>query len=302
MLTLLAIIPSIILLIFIYKKDKKEKEPFKILLLCLFMGILTAIPAVIIETIEDEIVSSFFSEGSFYYAILDGFIVAALTEEFCKYLFLKWATYKSKYFDCMFDGIVYSVFVSLGFATLENLLYVFEGGIGIAIVRMLTAVPGHMCFAVYMGYYYSKAKLADVKGDRIELKKNKKKALLVPMLIHGVYDCLIMFEEDAVGDDFVSMAVMLWLVCVIALFISTFIFVSKASKNDEYILISPSGDSKVINFNYVSEWKCSNNHICRGNYCAFCGEKRLQLAEWICPSCKERAYYNFCPRCGHKKM
>lgn len=258
----LAIIPSIVLLIYIYKMDKKEKEPRKFLFKLFVAGIIVIIPAIIVEIILGVVVESITVVGSLPYAILDGFIVAAGTEEVFKYLFLKRKSWDSSYFDCMFDGIVYAVFVSLGFASLENIMYVFDEGIGIAIMRMFTSVPGHMCFAVFMGYYYSKARFAINRGDIRECKRFKRKALIVPILIHGLYDCLIMMESEVVGEDATAVAFLIWVVFVIALFIRSFILVAKASKNDEYIV------------RHVESWDCTCGVTCYGNYCAYCGTAR----------------------------
>lgn len=258
----LAIIPSIALLIYIYKMDKKEKEPKKFLLKLFISGVILVIPAVIVETLIGMVVESITIEGSISYAIIEGFIVAAGTEEIGKYLFLKRKSWDSSYFDCMFDGIVYAVFVSLGFASIENIMYVFDDGIGVAIMRMFTSVPGHMCFAVFMGYYYSRARFAINKGDVRACKKFKRKAVIIPILIHGFYDFLIMMESDVVGEDTTTVAFLIWLVFVIVLFVRSFILVAKASKNDEYIV------------RHVESWDCNCGSTCYGNFCAYCGTAR----------------------------
>jgi len=231
-LTLLAIIPSIVLLVYIYKKDKIEKEPKKLLFKCFLWGIIIIIPVIIIEQILESVLGLFATSGSFFYALCDGFIVAAFSEELFKYLALKLKTWKSPDFDYSFDGIVYAVFVSLGFATFENILYVLEGDISTAFLRMFTAVPGHAYDAVFMGYFYSKAKKAEIDGDILLCKKYKRKALLVPILMHGIYDSLISFDAEVAGDTVVTMGLFLWFLFVIGTFIITVNLVSKASKND----------------------------------------------------------------------
>lgn len=228
----LAIIPSVILLRYIYKKDKREKESFNILLKCFLLGIAIIIPAFIIESLLDGILGALFYEGSVPYAVFDGFIVAACTEEGLKYAVLKKKTWKNKEFNCSFDGIVYAVFVSLGFATFENILYVVQSGLSTAIMRMFTAVPGHAFDAVFMGYFYSKAKRAEIDGDEPEAKKNKKKALFVPIIAHGFYDSLIMTEEDIAGAGIVLLGFFLWVIVVIAEYILSISLVKKASDND----------------------------------------------------------------------
>ena len=263
MLFSLAIIPSIVLMVFIYKLDKKEKEPKKFLWKLFLLGVVLVIPAYIIETMLEAIIAAVLIPGSIVYALFEGFLIAAGTEELGKYFLLKRASWISKYFDCMFDGIVYAVFVSLGFATIENVLYVFEDGIAVAIMRMFTSVPGHMCFAIVMGHFYSKARLAINRGDLVSCRRYKRLACLVPILLHGFYDFLIMMDSDTVGDGITTLAFLIWVVFVIALFVKVFMLVFAASKNDEYIVRHEKG------------WNCICGRICFGNYCANCGTKKL---------------------------
>lgn len=265
MLFSLAIIPSIVLIVFIYKLDKKEKEPVRFLWKLFLFGAVLIIPAVIIETILDEIIVAILNPGSVSYALFEGFIMAACTEELGKYFFLKKISWNSKYFDCMFDGIVYAVFVSLGFATVENILYVVDDGIGVAIMRMFTSVPGHVCFAIVMGYFYSKARLAINRGDKALCRRYKRKACLAPIMIHGLYDFLIMMDAETAGDGITTLAFLAWIIFVIALFIKVFKLVFAASKNDEYIV------------KYEMGWNCKCGRLCYGNYCADCGRKNPEL-------------------------
>lgn len=235
MLFTLAVLPAIALMIFIYKKDKKEKEPIRFLWKLFLWGIFLALPVAFFETFLDLIVEEVTIPGSIGYAVIEGFIVAACSEELGKYIVLRLKTWKSKHFDCMFDGIVYSVFVSLGFATIENIAYVLDGDISIAIIRMLSSVPGHACDAVFMGYYYSLAKLASYNGDKKLYKKYRNKAIVLPILLHGFYDCLIMMDYEVAGEGITVLATLVWLVFVITLFANSFKLVSVASKNDEYM-------------------------------------------------------------------
>jgi len=232
----LAVVPCIALLIYIYAKDKKEKESKRLLIGCFVWGVIIIAPVLLIETILDEIFMSFLTVGSVSYAFAEGFIVAAFSEELFKYLALRGKTWKSKEFNCTFDGIVYAVFVSIGFATFENIMYVLDGGVSTALLRMFTAVPGHACDAVFMGYFYSKAKRAGLENNKKAEKKYKKYALLIPILLHGIYDWLISFDEEVVGEDINTIGFLIWIVFVIVLFIASFRTVNKASKNDSYFV------------------------------------------------------------------
>ena len=155
-LLILSVLPAVVLGIIIYKNDKLEKEPSG-LLAKLFMGGIGAIGlttlisfiGVYILGIPEEFI------GLPIWALaLYSYLFIALTEEFSKWFFVKTITWNNKEFNHIYDAIVYSVFVSLGFATLENIMYVFEGGIGTALLRAVLSVPGHVFFGVFMGYYY----------------------------------------------------------------------------------------------------------------------------------------------------
>ena len=272
---ILAIVPSIVLLIYIYKKDKREKEPFGILLSCFLLGVISIIPAVIMENILSSFFDHFLTEGSILYAICDGFIVAAFSEELCKYIMLKGASWKSKNFNCSFDGIVYAVFVSLGFATLENILYVVDGDLFTAMLRMFSSVPSHACDAVFMGYYYSKAKYANLTGDTKNEKKYKRYTLLIPIFAHGLYDCLLGFDGEVVGDFIYGRALLGWFVFVIVTFVLCFLMVKRASLYDKYFYEQT--DARNINPEFLLKqgvWICSCGNINNGKFCTFCGSKK----------------------------
>jgi len=198
----LAIIPGIILIIQVYKQDRIEKEPLGLIIKLLFFGALTIIPAVIFETIGEGIISSVFSEGSIVTAAIDCFFVVGLAEEGCKYLALKWGTWRNRNFNFRFDGIVYSVCVSMGFAILENILYVMDGGFETAIMRALTAVPGHCIFAIFMGHYYGEAKVCEARGNKKGMDRFQRLALWVPLLLHGFYDFCLSVESFAATATF----------------------------------------------------------------------------------------------------
>lgn len=230
----LALVPAVVLLIYIYKKDKREKEPMRLLWKCFFLGIISTLPAILIEELGEMLLDSDLTEGSFSYAFIDSFVVVALAEELCKYVMLKKSTWKSSEFNCYFDGIVYAVFVSLGFAALENIFYVLDGGLSTAIMRMFTAVPLHAFTAVFMGYYYSRAKGEALKGNNRKASSNRKKALWVPLILHGFYDSLLSLDSDVVGDSVTTVSIIVWIVFVIIMFIRSIKLVKKASAQDDY--------------------------------------------------------------------
>ena len=301
MLFVLALIPVIGLLAFIYFKDRKEKEPFGMLVGLFFAGMATVVTALIYETAGEAILNAIFPEDSvlkqFYIAIF----IVAFAEELGKYLVLRLFTWKNKNFNYSYDAIVYSVFVSLGFAAFENIVYVFENGVGTAIARMLTAVPGHACFAVFMGFFYSKAKYASLTQNKGGSFRNKLWALLVPIGIHGIYDALLMGEQTSEGSDLSGVGVILWFFFVIALFVVSFILVHKSAKNDFCIVTLPEKVQTIFRPNIVGNWTCTCGSVNRLAFCPRCGKQRPLVTIWYCPKCGSPSSLNFCGNCGCPK-
>lgn len=189
----LSILPGVLIIVYIYNKDKHEKEPYKYIFFCFLMGILSCIPAILgTSTIEYFIpvikpqASSNMGVVAFY-----AFIAVALSEEFAKYLFLRFYIYRKAEFDEPMDGIVYAVVIGMGFAVLENVLYVLDGGLEVALMRMFTAVPAHAAFGVLMGYYVGLAKFA--KHEQSILFHLQ--GMLFAVLAHGAYD-FFLFQNN----------------------------------------------------------------------------------------------------------
>lgn len=186
-----SILPIYFLAKFIYEMDQ-EKEPKKLLRDLLISGILSCLLVLAFSLTLGTFIPLFAKDPqtmSFIEKIIYSFICVALVEEGCKYLMLYKSAYKHKEFNYTFDMIVYAVFVSLGFAAFENVLYVFSGGLLTGILRAVTAVPAHASNAVFMGIFLSKAKQYEYinKSKAIELKIL---GLVVPTLLHGFYDTL----------------------------------------------------------------------------------------------------------------
>lgn len=191
---ILASLPVALICYYIYKQDR-NKEPAKLLLKLFFAGIASCFLVFFLSSIIFEIIPSLgknVDEMSFFEVLAYSFIGVALIEEFCKWLMVYKIGYSNKEFDESYDAIVYSVFTALGFAFFENLLYVLgKGTIGIGISRGLLAVPGHACDAIFMGYYLYLAKIYNKRGQKDLEKKNIYKSVLVPTILHGIYDfCL----------------------------------------------------------------------------------------------------------------
>ena len=206
----LSVLPAALLIIFIYRQDKYQKEPFKSLFKAFFGGMLSVVFTIITVRIIDYTIGliPYLNQTVFY----DSFITAGIPEELCKFLVFMIFIWNDKNFDEYFDGIVYASFVSLGFATVENIMYVMPGGIGTGIVRALISVPAHFLFGVILGYFLSLAKFnSDKKGRYIII------GLLIAMAAHGLFDWLLMFSDRIGGalssfiyTFFIAGDVMLW--------------------------------------------------------------------------------------------
>ncbi len=197
----ISVAPAIYLAIVIYGKDKYDREPKIILLVAFLWGCFSVIPAILLGGLWNSMgfsLSKNFIETAFY-----AFVAVGLSEELSKFIMLRFHAYRRPEFNEPFDGIVYAAFVSLGFATVENILYVFEYGFGTGVLRMFTSVPGHYAFGVVMGYYVGKAKFNP--ENRFSLMTT---GVLYATLLHGAYDFFIM-QENYPGLAIFTLAVFL---------------------------------------------------------------------------------------------
>ncbi|MBQ7447525.1 MAG: PrsW family intramembrane metalloprotease [Eubacterium sp.] len=229
-LLLAALLPPLILLFFVWKQDTIEKEPIGLLVKLFVFGCLTTFAAMILEMIGERILAGIFggSYSSLIGQLLMYFIVVAWSEEGVKRFVLRRTTWKHPAFDYRFDGIVYAVAVSLGFAALENIEYVFSfGGLAVAGVRAITAIPLHCIAGIFMGHYYGEAKMASMRGDTALSKRFMFLSLLVPILIHGFYDFCATQES--------GILTLVYWIFVVVLDIIAFRCVKKYSRADMHI-------------------------------------------------------------------
>jgi len=192
-LLIISLAPIVLLLIYLYKRDKYEKEPIKLLIKVFIFGGLTVIPVFYIETWLGDYwdIKYNYPANKILTAAYKAFFVAASTEEFFKLLVFFIFIWKNKNFNEKFDGIIYAVYISLGFAAIENIMYVFSNGIQTGLMRAFTAVPAHAVFATSMGYFLALAKFKQNNTFVFLLA-----SLFVPILIHGFYDFTIMSQND----------------------------------------------------------------------------------------------------------
>lgn len=178
----IAIAPGIAICLFIYLKDKYNREPFWLMVFSFIMGMLAIIPAVVLQIAFTKPVERIMGEGIYYVAVFS-YLIIALSEEGSKFLALRFIPYRRKAFDDPFDGIVYAVMVSMGFATLENIGYVTNYGLSTGITRMFLSVPAHATFGVLMGYHVGLAKF-----DPANKRRHMVLAIFWPVLFHGTFD------------------------------------------------------------------------------------------------------------------
>ncbi len=195
--------PVIIFLYLIFRKDANP-EPWQLLARCFFGGFLSVLITLLIA-LPLELLEPLFENPSSV-AFFQAFLQAAIPEEFSKWIIFYWLVMKSHHFDEHYDGIQYAVFISLGFALVENIMYVFDGGLSVAVYRGVLSVPGHGFFAVLMGYFLSLARF----GDPAHRTRNLYLSLIYPIVFHGMYNFFLMYSSFIVDQDpLLSLALMI---------------------------------------------------------------------------------------------
>lgn len=190
----LAVAPGVVICFYIFYKDMYNREPKLNLLASFIFGALMVIPAALIEQgIMPYFDNTISSTAAFAY------IGVAFTEEFCKFIVLRFYSYPKKSFDEPLDGIVYGVLVSMGFATLENISYVYQHGYGTAILRMFLSVPAHATFGVLMGYYAGLAKFKPQKSFVLLVT-----GLFLATFFHGTFDFFLFLQSTPALDPYIS--------------------------------------------------------------------------------------------------
>ncbi|NRA94231.1 MAG: PrsW family intramembrane metalloprotease [Psychroserpens sp.] len=204
---LLAIAPVLIIIVYIYFKDKYEKEPKGLLLLSFILGAVVSIVITTFLYLAYDLAFPRPEDSSIFQQFLKAFFMVALVEEFSKYVIVRYYSQTRTAFNEPFDGIVYAVMVSMGFAATENIFYVLEGGAEVALIRAFTAVPAHATFGILMGYFMGKAKFSN---NRIKLNLF---GLGLAIFFHGAYDFFL----------FIDFVPGIWIGAFVSLFIGIFL-------------------------------------------------------------------------------
>lgn len=198
-----AVVPTLLILWFFLARDR-HPEPRAVLLRTFGLGVLSTLPAGLLELgLEAAIEPAALSPTA--QSLTFAFFGAALCEELLKFWIVYGYCRRHASFDEPMDGIIYGVTASLGFATLENVLYVASNGMGVAIARALLAVPGHACWGALMGYYVGQAHFGTQQRQRMLAL-----ALGLPILLHGLYDFPILLLSEAPDDPSLALP-WLWL-------------------------------------------------------------------------------------------
>lgn len=211
-------VPALILMAYFDWLDRKRPEPRWTRRKATFFGMLSVIPvlglgAFVIKAFGDQVAAA----GPYHVALFSSFVVAAFIEEACKMALVYWAVWHHKAFDERMDGIVYAARAGLGFAMVENVLYLsvqadLQSILVVWALRALLAVPGHAVWTGIMGYCAARAKF-DRTGPGLL------GGFVIAVLLHGLYDAAIFLQVPLRADDQGALASGLLLVPLIVTFV-----------------------------------------------------------------------------------
>lgn len=225
---LLAVGPALALLIYVYRQDAIEKEPAGLLWQLALRGVIAGFLSMVLERIGTRLLDmSPLQHNTPVYTAALAFLVVAVIEEGTKYLLMARATWNHPAFNYRFDGIVYAVFTSLGFAAMENILYGLGYGPQVFASRAFLAIPGHMSFAVLFGTFYGKARLASSRGQRAAAVADIVIGYVLAVFLHGLYDTCAMMGTGAYT--------LLFFVVVVVIYLIIFRLVKKEAQKDQWI-------------------------------------------------------------------
>ena len=210
-LLVIAIAPAAALFLFFYLRDKYRREPIGILLVTFALGAASLVPAAMTSLSLQRLTGWRSSTPSLLQAFFGAMVIVGLVEEGAKFVVVRFYAYHRPEFDEPYDGIMYSVMAALGFATLENIIYIFSNGAGTGVMRALLAMPSHAFDGVLMGYFLGEAKFA--RNDRVG---NWLSALGfgLAVLAHGLYDFIVFTLDKAplMILSLLTMAVLFWVI------------------------------------------------------------------------------------------
>lgn len=286
-----ALLPAAVLMVYVYRKDSVEKEPIGLVVRVFLLGVIAGPCAAIVENILFNVFESALPAGALL-LILEYFIGVAAVEEAFKYLALS-TVRKNREFNYVFDGIVYAVAAALGFAALENVLYVFDGGFEVAMSRAIFAVPGHCADGVVMGCFFGLARHRELSGDKATARTYYFMAFLLPMLEHGFYDCALSTESD--------LMVLLALAVEIAFIAFAMVLVSRISKQDKPFYGTAQGAAPTGQAPASYKPSVQPSYVAPASPVAPTTSTSAASGVWTCPRCGHANASKFCGECGLKR-
>ncbi|MBN8852192.1 MAG: PrsW family intramembrane metalloprotease [Sphingobacteriales bacterium] len=194
----LAIAPGIAISLFIYSFRKMGGTSVRQLIISFLLGMCATIPPFLIQLATGDVRDEPYRHSILSFAWF-AFVIVALTEEGSKYLVVRWYAYPLDQFQEPFDGVIYSVITGMGFATVENIEYVWKFGVETGVARMFLSVPAHAAFAVLMGYNIGLAKFQPERKRWLMAK-----ALLIVVLLHGSFDFFLFLKQSQTALEHVS--------------------------------------------------------------------------------------------------
>src|SRR5574344_1812206 len=192
-----ALLPVVLIIWYVYSQDKKEREPVGMVLKVLIWGALFSLIDIPVERLLQGVIQTYYPGETVEYELAENLFGVACVEEITKWLVLYIFVWKSRNFDYKFDGIVDAVASALGFAGLENIIYVCNYGTSVAVTRALFAIPGHAAFGIFMGFFLSRAKHFNLDRNSFMSFICMILCLAVPVCIHGTYDFLLSPAAEA---------------------------------------------------------------------------------------------------------
>ncbi len=236
----IAVLPTFVIFAIVIKNARAAREPFRKIAKVFFISVASTIAAMVLELIGEKLTETLFEAFGYEYKSIFGILfqcifVIALVEEGCKYFSFKLMIFHDRAFDNTYDGVIYGAAAALGFATLENILYVFQGGFGTGVLRAVLSVPLHACTGIFMGYYFGISKYKkynDINSD----KDPQRRAYAISVVIHALYDFFLMANDakDA-PRHFILLSLLAVLLIMVAVYLMMVFTIKKARRDDQPI-------------------------------------------------------------------
>ncbi|RKZ04788.1 hypothetical protein DRQ21_01460 [Candidatus Fermentibacteria bacterium] len=193
----LTFLPTVLLMVFFYRRDR-NREPRKVLIGTFLLGTLSFLPVVFVENFLSSL-GVLSDANPLFFNFYDMFTNVAVPEESFKLFVILLYSARTSAFDEPMDGVVYGVTAALGFATLENVFYVVDGGLGTAITRAILSIPSHAFWGAILGYTVGQVRFNN-RGRGLILM-----GLLISSVLHGLFNTLLVTIEGSTSySDSVS--------------------------------------------------------------------------------------------------